>query len=1337
MIHVHSSQTNFMQIGLATSDEIQNWSKRSYEMVRPDVLGRTASADLLGSELIEIGEVKKADTINYRTFKPEKDGLFCERIFGPVNDWVCSCGQWSGMGPAKIRENPVKPPEKELPGTKSGQISAMRSMTNVDGMTKAKLGGVLSPFPLDHRRAGGGSIWFYSLPQDVGSFLQGPPQKALAQGQPNTIQGAQRQKIPNQNLSRLPSAIAARLVGLKVPPAKPWAAQKEGREKNPRGFDDCITDANELRWGTPLVQQDSTGTRTPGFGGTSSSASKQFVGVPGHPTNPEGSEDRTKKNGGKPFSWPGGKNTSSACQICPNCHVEITLARIRRYRMGYIALACPVTHVWFLNSRPNIFSVLMKMPTKYVKKINYYKGYSLSQSRFFTPCLGPGGDFFDTEWEFLHQWFGSESSNMGFSSDRPSGKRTVRQVPSNSPDRFSETATLGGSRWLNLGNTPMSSWTKGVLRSVESGKSNARRRSVGSFLLAGSGTGSVKKSSIFRYGTESSLRRWGGKASFADKKTGSRIFPATPNPGSTGKNQSLSEISLSFQFGRSWTKAGVQAGEGYYEEKKPFPEYPLWLENTGAHAFDNYFQNRNWEKEYKKLQNELRLTPRLIPFESEEHFPLPAFLPPGSIFPEHSGVQFSPGAAGEKLDQGGPKPSFDFDLRISDDVWHHYNTHVQFLVKRRKKRVRKFKLLTILRTAGHFKNQAKRSWHAGSLPSLRRQSDFEPQEQPFIFRNIPVLPPELRPIVQLNAGQLASSDVNDLYRRVISRNNRLKYYLTSCGPHLVEFLVRSEQHLVQLSVDALFENGKTSALLGKDKVTGSRTASPRGQTYKSLSDRIGGKQGRFRQNLLGKRVDYSGRSVIVVGPKLKLNECGLPYEMAVELFQAFLIRHILELQLAKTIRSAKNILKYNQPFTQNLLQNVLQSHPVLLNRAPTLHRLGIQAFQPKLVPGRAIQLHPLVCTAFNADFDGDQMAVHVPLSAKARIEARLLMLATTNWFSPATGQPSILPSQDMVLGFYYLTIENPIVSWRPNAAPNTGARHPSPKNFSSTGSQTQPIKGGEGIWSSAAGQASLPSLASKNPAQSVESRLNTFEPNTFEPPAQPVVQTGKQQTGKGDVLPKGPVDLFDCLQAYEKGILDLHSYVWIFVAVPGVQSERVASLPLSGLFNTTPPPFRKLHPFDDSVFVHGLKRPVRESRRSLKSSFVKRLQNESFESGPLVFFGSSKRKSLFFLPPSLSRGNELKQTTLGKNKSDREPDQLGKVQAAYREASGRPGKNPEEPLFIRIAGSGRSTKVFSSYKWTEDSLENRTNQSLRTTPGRVLVNKILLEFLQKDFRSLD
>ena len=275
---------------------------------------------------------------------------------------------------------------------------------------------------------------------------------------------------------------------------------------------------------------------------------------------------------------------------------------------------------------------------------------------------------------------------------------------------------------------------------------------------------------------------------------------------------------------------------------------------------------------------------------------------------------------------------------------------------------------------------------------------------------IPVLPPDLRPLVPLDGGRFATSDLNDLYRRVINRNNRLKRLLELNAP---EIIIRNERRMLQEAVDALFDNGRR----GKT-ITG-----PNKRPLKSLSDMLKGKQGRFRQNLLGKRVDYSGRSVIVVGPTLKLHQCGLPKQMAIELFKPFIYNKLEERGYVNTIKSAKKMVEKERPEVWDILEEVITEHPVLLNRAPTLHRLGIQAFEPVLIEGKAIQLHPLVCAAFNADFDGDQMAVHVPLSVEAQMEARVLMMSTNNILSPANGKPIINPTQDIVLGLYYATRE--------------------------------------------------------------------------------------------------------------------------------------------------------------------------------------------------------------------------------------------------------------------------------------------------------------------------
>jgi len=337
-------------------------------------------------------------------------------------------------------------------------------------------------------------------------------------------------------------------------------------------------------------------------------------------------------------------------------------------------------------------------------------------------------------------------------------------------------------------------------------------------------------------------------------------------------------------------------------------------------------------------------------------------------------------------------------------------------------------------------SEAKRKKLVKRLKLIEAFGESGAKPEWMILDVVPVIPPELRPLVPLDGGRFATSDLNDLYRRVINRNNRLKRLIELRAPDII---VRNEKRMLQESVDALFDNGRRGrAITGANK-----------RPLKSLSDMLKGKQGRFRQNLLGKRVDYSGRSVIVVGPELKLHQCGLPKKMALELFKPFIYSKLEKYGHATTIKAAKRMVEKERPEVWDILEEVIREHPVMLNRAPTLHRLGIQAFEPVLIEGKAIQLHPLVCTAFNADFDGDQMAVHVPLSLEAQLEARVLMMSTNNILSPANGKPIIVPSQDIVLGLYYLSLETPEFREMPDKGSYDGATlvTAGPVSFASVG----------------------------------------------------------------------------------------------------------------------------------------------------------------------------------------------------------------------------------------------------------------------------------------------
>ena len=333
-----------------------------------------------------------------------------------------------------------------------------------------------------------------------------------------------------------------------------------------------------------------------------------------------------------------------------------------------------------------------------------------------------------------------------------------------------------------------------------------------------------------------------------------------------------------------------------------------------------------------------------------------------------------------------PRPFAPFSRRSISKSWmSELRSELKISVSetKRKKYIKRLKVVEALRKSGN-----KPEW--------------------MVLTVLPVIPPDLRPLVPLDGGRFATSDLNDLYRRVINRNNRLKRLQELNAP---EIIIRNEKRMLQEAVDVLFDNGRRGrAITGTNK-----------RPLRSLSDMLKGKQGRFRQNLLGKRVDYSGRSVITVGPDLRLHQCGLPKKMALELFKPFIYRRLQEKGYVTTVKSAKKMVEKETSEVWDALDEVVREYPVMLNRAPTLHRLGLQAFEPILIEGKAIQLHPLVCTAFNADFDGDQMAVHVPLSIEAQTEARVLMMSTNNILSPANGMPIIIPSQDIVLGIYYLT----------------------------------------------------------------------------------------------------------------------------------------------------------------------------------------------------------------------------------------------------------------------------------------------------------------------------
>ena len=768
------------------------------------------------------GEVTRPDTLNYRSFKPEKNGLFCERIFGPVNDWACACGQ--------IKES----------------AASVFSMNSSGHSTKSNI---------------------------------------AYQNHEKTLTG---------NLS---------------------------------------------------------------------------------------------------------------AQRCPNCFVEITSSRFRRYRMGYISLACPVTHIWYLNSRPNFFALLLKLPTKYIKRIAYYKTYvpSLINPEYLHSGLGPGGDFSENEWEFLHTWLvGTHShDDLFFPLPKP---------------RFIDSQFTGSEPYI-----------------------------VG--------------------------------ARFDEVVGGAGAFPHGPKNIQVG-SQRFSPILQS--------NPGVfDSSKPPRKFQYKMPENPDWLLHTGATALQNLLTTKSWVAESQRLGYEIealtnslqniftqiplkekqfilkRRKRRIRLFKILQTFQKSGFQFSGMIFSsipvlppdlrpiiQLGGGQLassdvndlyrrilsrnnrlkyylygSPGGQKPPEELSSPggfeksnTPEFDLSKPVESKILDSTRVGLE----------KKLNRVQTLNSIQFFQQEDSKS-------QKHRPSAMNSDFAGFISTESKIAYAKQHPSEEIarlasesqavSVGFGYSSEPKIKLNEVVGGANQqkkqsIRYCSANAKPiHFVDFLVRSEQQLVQLAVDALLENGKTTYVRHTAGVS-----SP-GRLYTSLSDRIGGKQGRFRMNLLGKRVDYSGRSVIVVGPELKISQCGLPYEMAIELFQPFVLRHLLELECVKTMRAAKNILRWNKSLGRNILHRILQGHPILLNRAPTLHRLGIQAFQPILVFGRGIHLHPLVCPSFNADFDGDQMAVHIPLSPQARTEARLLMLASNHWLSSSTGQPNILPSQDIILGFYFVSLE--------------------------------------------------------------------------------------------------------------------------------------------------------------------------------------------------------------------------------------------------------------------------------------------------------------------------
>ena len=655
----------------------------------------------------------------------------------------------------------------------------------------------------------------------------------------------------------------------------------------------------------------------------------------------------------------GRKKDKFSKKFCPDCDVEYTSSRIRRSRLGYIQLISPVTHVWYFRGRINYISNLLNLPRKRVEAVTYCtEKLEVSETEILNFSFLPFT--FACEARIKNNIF---DAKQDLTSDISEGdvRRDVRDVV-----KTNQKVVSRKGYFKNL--PPFFSYTKET--SVK-GTSNKTADFDGEQIKINNLSSNNIKGDLLFSDQSSDAINTKKNNSFGDIRSPSNIL-RSPEVLSEGDV----EVSIFKKFSHQRVLPISQKFPWQSEkDRNLFLGYVSCLPKDGDIPIPTYFSSCSASKNSEINVSNVNLTD----IETVRK------------------VLANTGA-------------FAINKRLSELELIVLDQILRADLSEAKSEINQLENQVFLLLVDHRRLQrwlARRSKIIRRLKLVRDFLDSKARPEWMTLSTIPVLPPDLRPIIQLDGDQVAISDLNKLYQKIFFRNKRFRRTNIENAPYA--------QRLLQEAVDALIENGKG----GSDPICASND-----RPLKSLSDVLKGKKGRFRQNLLGKRVDYSGRSVIVVGPTLKLHECGLPKEMAIELFQPFLIRQLVEKKIVPTIITAKNLIHDQDPILWEVLQQVMESHPILLNRAPTLHRLGIQAFQPKLVNGRAILLHPLVCPAFNADFDGDQMAVHVPLSFQARAEAWRLMWSRNNLLSPATGQPILVPSQDMVLGCYYLTTFN-------------------------------------------------------------------------------------------------------------------------------------------------------------------------------------------------------------------------------------------------------------------------------------------------------------------------
>ncbi len=642
--------------------------------------------------------------------------------------------------------------------------------------------------------------------------------------------------------------------------------------------------------------------------------------------------------------------------VCERCGVEVTRSKVRRERMGHIDLAAPVSHIWFFKGVPSRIGYLIDMAPKELEKVLYFAAS-------------------------LVTWIDAEAREKDLPALKKKVDKEIETLVAQRDERIKELEAslerrvtwLEGLQANGAFDNQDRQWARGLEEAPAELSQAAAKRLIAST----------------QQGTESEIA---AVEKEIEKLRKDRKDQKGKGPDAEAKKLEKSIAELRSRGDRRLAWIQGEAGRTAFDE-----EDELWFEALGPDpsGLDDQEFKRLLKETRKSLETEIEDTEAYFNdaitrleevWETFQAMSVKQVVNDEGVFRELKDRFGSPFGWGEYF-RGGMGAEWVRDLLEQVDLEAECEELEQTInTSKGQKQARAVKRLKV---ASAFLNSTNRSeW--------------------MVLDCVPVIPPELRPMVQLDGGRFATSDLNDLYRRVINRNNRLKRLLDLGAP---EIIVNNEKRMLQEAVDALFDNGRRGR-----PVTG-----PGNRALKSLSDMLKGKQGRFRQNLLGKRVDYSGRSVIVSGPSLKLHQCGLPKLMALELFKPFIMARLVERKAVQNIKAAKKMVDSMIPEVWDVLEEVISEHPVLLNRAPTLHRLGIQAFEPVLVEGKAVQIHPLVCHAFNADFDGDQMAVHVPLSAEAQAEARILMLSSNNILSPAHGAPLATPTQDMVLGLYYLT----------------------------------------------------------------------------------------------------------------------------------------------------------------------------------------------------------------------------------------------------------------------------------------------------------------------------